>query len=508
MNEVKGASMRQAMGKQSVPPVVLCVDSELENHPALLGLGDENISSQPWLEVFHDAGLARKTLHRSESLQKVWVVSSDTIEGINLAAAIKHDNAERPVSLVSFEGSGSLLGRCQAAGVELIRNKGEFMRRYSEEKQRSLLLKQEEGSSNVPSGAEEVKDLPVEEPQWQGSLQQGCGYRSPASEAKSPSSVQVGNGTQLGDSTQRANKAREQACQKEAGCKIAASSQTQTEQKWPALQPSATESDAFVLAVISGSGGVGKSTVAVSAAVTYQRLGHKTLLLDADLQFGDMSYLLGGKQVLEITELLENPQRIGRLQPSDGLPALLAAPKSLEQSELIMGRMAELIAFLRGQFEVIVINTGAFWSEQQAQIIESADRVVFLLDQRPSSIRACSHALDLCARCGIPTQSFWFVLNFCSRKALLTSLDVSCALQGVKVEELKDGGKEVGELLSAGLPQELIAAKNPFSESLKELCRALLPDKTSPAQTPAQEAGTHKKGRLLGLRKRKVAACL
>lgn len=491
MNEQRGTSMCQGERCELfLPSVVLCVDSESWSHPDMLGLRDENIENQSWLKVFHDAGVARNTLLCNESLKKVWVVSSDTVEGINLAAAIKHDNVNRPVSLVSFEGSGSLMSRCQAAGVELIRNKSEFIRQYSAEKERSMCFGESGSRDRSKRVDKEVAHLPVEEPSLQAQSQSRTPDESILLNKGAVSSL---TGNQSFSHSEN---------------EIPSHPQSQPKKNWPVPQPSMSDSDAFVLAVIGGSGGVGKSTVAATAAVMYQRMGYKTLLLDTDLQFGDMPYLLGSKQALEIGELLENPQRISRLQPENGLPALLSAPKNLEQSEAIMERMAELVAFLRGQFEIIVMNTGAFWSEQHAQIIESADRILFLLDQRPASIRACAHALDLCARCGIPTQSFLFVLNFCSRKALLTSLDASCALQGVRVEELKDGGKEVGELLSAGLPHELISTKNPFSESLRELCLSLLPDKTRKDHVPAEEQGTNKKGRLLGLRKRKVAACL
>ena len=59
----------------------------------------------------------------------------------------------------------------------------------------------------------------------------------------------------------------------------------------------------------------------------------------------------------------------------------------------------------------------------------------------------------------------------------MTSLDVSCALHGIQVGELKDGGREVGELLGAGLPLELASSKNPFIESLKELVPQLVPER-------------------------------
>lgn len=268
----------------------------------------------------------------------------------------------------------------------------------------------------------------------------------------------------------------------------------------------ATKQDAFVLSVVSGSGGVGKSAIAASCAVFYQSLGKKTLLLDADLQFGDMEYLVGRDDALDVTDLMADPERIAQVEPQGDLPAVIASPRRLEQSELIMRRMAELIGYVSGFFDVVVINTGAFWSEAHAQIIEASDRTLFVLDQRPSSVRACSHALELCGRCGIATQSFLFVLNFCSRHALLTSIDVACALRGVAVSEVRDGGKDVGELLGAGLPVELLSSKNAFSESIKELCSGLLPGKEGEA-VQADVQASPKRVSIFSPKKRR-AACL
>ena len=112
-------------------------------------------------------------------------------------------------------------------------------------------------------------------------------------------------------------------------------------------------------------------------------------------------------------------------------------------------------------------------------------------------------------RCGIATQTFHYALNYCSRHALFTSIDVSCALQGASVKELKDGGKEVGELLGASLPKELLASKNPFVQSVRELCAYILPerDQALVLERSNTELYSQKRSVLFGFRKRRVA-CL
>lgn len=51
----------------------------------------------------------------------------------------------------------------------------------------------------------------------------------------------------------------------------------------------------------------------------------------------------------------------------------------------------------------------------------------------------------------------------------MTPLDISCAMQGISVLEIKDGGKEVGELLGASLVKELLSTKSAFIQSVREL---------------------------------------
>lgn len=99
-------------------------------------------------------------------------------------------------------------------------------------------------------------------------------------------------------------------------------------------------------------------------------------------------------------------------------------------------------------------------------LLERDSKSLFLVDQRPTSVNATKKALDLCNRCGIPTGSVIFAINRCSKHALFTSVDISYALQGAQVAEIMDGGIEVDEVMSAGIPFELLQSRNSFAVSI------------------------------------------
>ena len=233
--------------------------------------------------------------------------------------------------------------------------------------------------------------------------------------------------------------------------------------------------NAFVLPVVSGSGGVGKSAVAALGAIAGSMMGFSTLLLDYDLQFGDAAEMLGVRDALALEEAIAYPASIEQLRSQEGKPALLAAPAHLEDADVVVGALPELLVRLSGRFDLIVANTGGAWAEQHALLLERSNAALFLVGQRASSIQTCKHALELCSRCGIATGQFRFAVNRCAKNALYTALDVSCALRGAKVSELRDGGREVEECLAAGCALELARSGNAFYESVEHVLAELVP---------------------------------
>ena len=244
---------------------------------------------------------------------------------------------------------------------------------------------------------------------------------------------------------------------------------------------------ALLVTVASGSGGAGKSAVSAVAAALLAASGRKTLLLDGDLQFGDMRELLGAEHAFGVDEVLSGAVDMGSVPYSEGVPCVLAAPRRLEQSEALSGKLGALVDSISPCFDVVVANTGANWGEHHAALLERSSKALMVVDQRSSSLRACRHALELCSRCGIATTPFSFAVNRCSKRSLFSSIDISCAMQGVSAFELQDGGAEVEEMLGSGLACDLARSRNAFVQSVRELLDALLADSAGTGSMIFQE---------------------
>ncbi len=465
-----------------MPSIALCVDSESMKQPALIGLSGENLAAQDWLVLYTSADEARSSLLVDAETDEVWVASSDDMDPINLAAAVKRDRRERGVYLLAFQGTGSLWSRAHAAGIDATFSHQAFLERYRREKRRR-------GSARVSGGLPIAAspDIPVDGIDVFADA--GCARASEEGKGGSDggaegSAAPSGSGEALrGAATEAALPAESMPSARNERVLVASEALNAAEtvrmcaQTEPIrLDASAPASQrAFLLPVASGSGGAGKSTVAVLAAVLAHRLGHRTLLLDFDLQFGDMREMLGAPDALAVDEGLAAPARLARLASEGGKPALLAAPRRLEAYEAIAGEASALLDCLMPRFDVIVANTGAAWREEHAVLLERSSKALFLVDQRASSLRACKHAVELCARCGIATSPFVFVANRCAKGSLFSSIDVSCAMQGARAAELRDGGREVEDLLEAGMPLDLVEERNDLCASLEQLLAEILP---------------------------------
>lgn len=497
--------------------VTLCLDTASRTHPELIGLEGEQLEAQDWLALYTQGDQARAAV-RENGAREVWVAGSDDVDAINLAAVIKSERAGRRVCLLAFEPSGSLHSRARAAGIDEVLDRPSFAAQY--------LRRKHESSGNAtaphpPVGSLEraVSDTPAAaarparvQTTTTPVAQTGVHGKPPAAPAERP-----------GPAVQPAP-APAPSMQQEPPVRVlpgmaqgpvgAAEPRVLAVPAVPAPTGGASAAQAhrgFVLTVVGAGGGTGKGSVAVLAACASAASRLSTVVVDADAQFGDVHCLMGVEQPLRLDQAVAAPARLDALKQEGDKPAVLAAPERLEQSEVVCGQLPSVVERLRQRFEVVVVSTGPWYNDVQMQLIEQATNVLFVIDQRPSSLRACKHALSLCARCGVAAQPFLFALNRCSRQALFSSIDVSCALQGAHVDELQDGGREVEELLGAGQPLELLDSKNAFAGSVKRLMSDILPRAAAqpdPASVPAASTPARRRNRF-GIRaNRKKAACL
>lgn len=416
--------------------IALCADEQSCTNPQIIGLDGENLLTQEWLKLYKDGQEARQAIARDVDIEEVWVAPCDDVEAINLAAMLKADRPQLQVRLLSFEGGGSLLSRAHTASIDEVLGKRAFIERYGLAKRQAASRAESREENALPAVTEPTATI--------------C-----TAVVKEENAQTVAAGAKPGQ-----------------GIVLKRASLLAPEVRFG----ESVNAHGFIVPVVSGSGGAGKSTVSTLSALIAHSMGRRTLILDYDLQFGDVAAMMGVDSPLTIDEAIARPDKLVRELGRSDRPALLAAPERLEEAESIAHRVPELLAQVEESFDLIVANTGAAWAEQHAALLERSAVALFLIDQRSSSVRACRHAIELCSRCGIATGQFQFVLNRCAKGAPLTSIDVSFALQGASVAELKDGGRDVEDYLAAGAASELLESGNDLCTSLAQVLAGLFSD--------------------------------
>lgn len=150
-----------------------------------------------------------------------------------------------------------------------------------------------------------------------------------------------------------------------------------------------------VIAVYSGRGGAGRTTIAVNLATSLAVAGRRTALVDLNLNFGDASLLLNINAKDTIAELAQEKSSFTiediksySMQHSSGLH-ILCAPASPEFSEYITARHVEmLLTTMRPYYDFIIVDLNNDMADTTLTALENSDDIYLVAHRDISSLRS------------------------------------------------------------------------------------------------------------------------
>ena len=150
-------------------------------------------------------------------------------------------------------------------------------------------------------------------------------------------------------------------------------------------------SKARVIAITSGKGGVGKTSIVANLGYAFTKMGKKVLILDADLGLGNLDVLLGlapkynlshvimgEKKIEEI--LVEGPGKMKILPASSGIQELTHLTR--EQKIQMFTQLDDLI----DSVDILFIDTAAGISPNVMDFNATAQEIVVVVSPEPTSI--------------------------------------------------------------------------------------------------------------------------
>ncbi len=259
--------------------------------------------------------------------------------------------------------------------------------------------------------------------------------------------------------------------------------------------------DPRIIAVFSTKGGVGKTTIATNLAVSLaQQTRKKVVIMDLDLQFGDVAVMLNVTPKRTITELIQDINQMdpelleGYLVAHPTGVKVLPCPTRPEYAELITGAHVEkILSVLKQSYDYIVIDTPPFFNETTLSALDLCHQILLIVALDLPTIKNVKLGLEVLDSLHLKGK-VKLILNRSSNDIGIRCEDMEESL-GLKVAgHIPSDGRIVIASVNKGNPFVVTNPNAKITENIRELGEmVMLGDSKSKSNAPAEE----KKG-LLG----------
>ncbi|NDJ77188.1 MAG: MinD/ParA family protein [Chloroflexi bacterium] len=176
-----------------------------------------------------------------------------------------------------------------------------------------------------------------------------------------------------------------------------------------------------VIVVYSPQGGAGTTTVATNMATALMRQDTRVLLIDCDLQFGDIDAFLNVQPQLNITDLTKAVNDMDEeivnnvlFTHGTGLKVLVSPAHPEQAYDIDPEDVKKLVRILSASFDFIVIDTPTQYDQLTLKLFEVAERIVLVCNPTIPAVRNTRKMLDIFDNLEQPgglSEKILFVLN-------------------------------------------------------------------------------------------------
>ena len=155
------------------------------------------------------------------------------------------------------------------------------------------------------------------------------------------------------------------------------------------------------ISVFGTKGGTGKSTVSVNLATALQEKGKDIVLIDLDLQFGDVGIFMNVPRFETISDLVKegsfSRSSIKRyLYKHNTGVSILCAPASPELAEIVKPEHISMIAdVLKKEFDYIIFDMSPTIDEFVLHALDISDSIYFVTNPEISTLKNTKVCLDV-----------------------------------------------------------------------------------------------------------------
>ena len=236
-----------------------------------------------------------------------------------------------------------------------------------------------------------------------------------------------------------------------------------------------------IILVYSPKGGTGCTTIAVNLAIALHNEETRVVIVDANLQFGDVAIFLN-EQVKN--SILDLAPRADELEPeivdsvmiknaASGVH-ILASPSRPENAEKVNSdQFAKLLRYLRQLYGYVIVDSSAYLTDVTLSVLDIADSIVLVATQDIPSIKNDRLFLDLLLTMNIPADKIAFVMNKFDKRIAISPEKVGENLKQEVMAVIPLDERTVIPAVNRGVPFMLDNKSQPAARGIYALAEAL-----------------------------------
>jgi len=239
--------------------------------------------------------------------------------------------------------------------------------------------------------------------------------------------------------------------------------------------------EAEIISFFSAKGGVGKSMLALNMSlIIHEKLGKKVLLMDLDLQFGDIALMINKQSELTIKELFDDSPitSFEAIKPylfkyKDNCD-MLFAPKDPESAEYISNeQIKSILEILKKHYDVIIIDTGVNYNEVTLNALDISDHIIIVTSLEVTGLKNTKLSLRVMQSLNYDESKVKLLINMSHEKFGVTKANVQKAFNFEILGYIPEDIKLVRNSINTGIP--LIASKNSsLYKPLLSVCQSIV----------------------------------
>lgn len=242
------------------------------------------------------------------------------------------------------------------------------------------------------------------------------------------------------------------------------------------------QSDPQIVAVFSTKGGVGKTTIATNLAVSLaEQTRKRVVILDLDLQFGDVAVMLNVIPKRTITELIQDLNQMDADLLESYLVThptgvkVLPCPTRPEYAELITGsHIDKILGILKQNYDYIVVDTAPFFHETILSALDLCHQILLVVSLDLPTIKNVKLGLEVLDSLHLKGK-VRLILNRSSDDIGIKCEDMEENL-GLKVKaHIPSDGRTVISSVNKGSPFVISNPNTKVSAGIKELAGMIMP---------------------------------